>query len=148
MLCSIIVVQTPRMSWDFRNDCQTECSLVCANTDSSSDSCFWFSSIPFHSILLHSTSFNSIPRSTSAILQTALCYIFTLVVPFFVSSTVAFLGTEVAIHDPVVSCSWWITKECSDTASDESCQKDRTLWHWVHWIMSGHSNTGSDDSQK
>ena len=24
-----------------------ECSSVCANTDSSSDSCFWFSSIPF-----------------------------------------------------------------------------------------------------
>ena len=58
-----------------------------------------------HSILLHSTSFYSVPHSAPAILPTASRYIFTLVVFFFVSSTVAFVGTEVDVRDLVVSCS-------------------------------------------
>ena len=95
MLCPIIVVWKPRMLWEFRNDCKTECSSVCTNTDRSSDSCFWFSSF-----LLHSTSFHSVPHSTSLILWTASCYILTLVA-FFISLIVAFVGTEAAVRDLV-----------------------------------------------
>ena len=57
MLCSFIVVRKPCVLWGFGNNCQTECSSVCTSTDSSSESCFWFSSIPFDSNLVHSIPF-------------------------------------------------------------------------------------------
>ena len=34
MLCSFIVDRKSYVLWEFRNDCQTECSLVYTNTDS------------------------------------------------------------------------------------------------------------------
>ena len=82
----------PHVFWEFENSCQTECSSVWINTNCSSDGCFWFSSFPF------CISF----CSTFHFCDSAKCIQLTyLVLLFFGSSTIDFVGTEVAVRDLV-----------------------------------------------
>ena len=81
MLLSVVVGK-PCMLWEFSEDCQTECSLVCTNTDSSSDTCFWFFSIP-----LHSTPFHFVPFCSTFSLRDSADSILLTSSPWFSSSS-------------------------------------------------------------
>ena len=100
MLLLSTVVRKPRVLWEIGNDCETEFSSVCTNSDISSDSGYWISSIA-----LHSTSFPIPFYVHLRFCELHSGYVFTLVLLFFLSSTVAFVRTEVAVRDLVVGCS-------------------------------------------
>ena len=75
--CSIILNQKLCM-WEFGN----ECSSSCIHTDSSSDSCFWFSSILHSAIFLSAFCIRLWPGLSYSLFP----------------STIVFAGTEVAVQ--------------------------------------------------